>query len=245
MMPHMPPPPTALVSLLAQPASTGRRLTVLGADIGQIHDPSAICAVEYTERQLTAGDPLFGEPPRYETRYRLLGSERLPLGTSYPDVARRLCLLAKRLYNRDSRGDYHALIDATGVGRPVVDQIRQSIIPQVTVTAVTLTGGSKGDMSILWRRESSVSKMYLVSRLQAILQANRLDAPRDPLMDAMIAELKVYEIRTKADTGNDEFGAFQVGTHDDLVTALALGCASEIQRVRVGPDFDALPSPVL
>lgn len=39
----------------------------------------------------------------------------------------------------------------------------------------------------------------------------------------MLEELKVYEIRIDTD-GHDSYGAFRVGRHDDLVTALGLSC---------------------
>lgn len=224
------------------------RVVCLGVDVGQVHDPSAICAVELTEVLVKAADPLFGEWPIRETHFRVLGAERLPLGTSYPAVAKRLCVLAKRLHDRDASGDYHALVDATGVGRPVVDLIRQSIIPQCHVTAVTITGGDRGDPDVLWKLEASIGKSYMVSRLQALLQSQRVQAPGEPPdedLAAMAEELKVYEIRTKPDTGNDQFGAFKVGDHDDLVTALGMACLVDLQEVRYGPFVGELPSAVL
>lgn len=221
------------------------RVVCLGLDVGQLHDPSALCAVELTERTIKAADPLFGEWPLRETHFRVLGAERLPLGTSYPDVAARLCLLAKRLYDRDSSGDYHALVDCTGVGRPIVDLLREQVIPQCHVTAVTLTGGARGDPDVLWRQEASIAKAYMVSRLQALLQSGRITAPMDPDMAAMAAELKTFELRAKADTGHLQSGAFVVGSHDDLVTSLALACLVDLQEVRYGVAFGDLPSAVL
>lgn len=225
---------------------SGLRTVVLGVDVGKIRDSSAICAVSYEDHLLAPGDPLCNEPPVFETHYRVLGAERIPLGTSYPAVANRVSLLAKRLYDRDSKGAYHVLCDATGVGGPVIDMIRGSIIPQCHVTAVTLTGGSRGDDSILWRSESSIGKAWLVSRLQAILQSSRLHAPRSEALadlEAMIAELKTFEIRIKPDTGHEQTGAFTTGTHDDLAVALALACAGEHQMVTYGPHTSMLPSP--
>lgn len=37
----------------------------------------------------------------------------------------------------------------------------------------------------------------------------------------LAAELRAYELRVD-DNANDRYGAFRVGTHDDLVTALGL-----------------------
>ena len=223
--------------------NSGNRTVCIGLDCGQVRDYSAICVVEYQDMLFRPGDPLCGEPPVYETHYRVLGAERLELGTSYPDVARRVSQIAKRLYDRDSRGDFHCLVDVTGVGKPVSEIISRLIIPAFRMTAVTLTGSSKGDNSIFWRHESNVGKAWLVSRLQAILQSGRLHAPRDPLLLALIDELKVFEIRIKPETGHEQTGAFQVGKHDDLCTALCLCCASDLQSVTYGPEVNFLPSP--
>jgi len=40
-------------------------------------------------------------------------------------------------------------------------------------------------------------------------------------INAMIEELQNYEIHV-SEKGADQFGAFKTGSHDDLVTALAL-----------------------
>ena len=223
------------------------RLLAIGIDIGQIHDPSAFVAVEAHEVTVQAADPLFGEWPLRETHYRVLGGQRLPLGTPYPEVARRANLLAKRLYDWDSRGDVHMLVDSTGVGRPVCDLIRAQVIPQCHVTAVTLTGGDKGDPSVLWRLEASIGKAFLVSRLQALLQSRRIAAPMDADMAAMASELKGYEIKAKPETGHLQAGAFAVGAHDDLVTALGLAVLGDLSmsEARYGPFVGDLPSPVL
>ncbi len=202
-------------------------------------------ACELTEVTLKAADPLFGEWPLRETHFRVLGAQRFPLGTSYPDVARRVNVMVKRLHDRDSRGDYHLLGDSTGVGNSVLDLLRESIIPQCHVTAVTLTGGAKGDPDVLWKREASIAKAYMVSRLQALLQSGRITAPMDPDMAAMAAELKTFELRAKADTGHLQSGAFSVGAHDDLVCSLGMAVLCDLQEVRYGCSFGDLPSAAL
>ena len=66
-----------------------------------------------------------------------------------------------------------------------------------------------------------LGKAYLVSRLQALLDADRLHLPQTPEATALVEELLDYEIRVDRN-GHDRYGAFRVGTHDDLVTALGL-----------------------
>ncbi len=63
---------------------------------------------------------------------------------------------------------------------------------------------------------------WLVNRLQALFQSGCLHLPPDhPEAAAMAGELKNYELKSDPD-GDLRFGAFRVGTHDDLVTALGL-----------------------
>jgi hypothetical protein len=66
-----------------------------------------------------------------------------------------------------------------------------------------------------------LGKAFLVSRLQMLLQSGRVHLPRNPAAETLAAELLNYEIRVD-EKANDRYGAFKVGTHDDLVTALGL-----------------------
>jgi hypothetical protein len=81
-----------------------------------------------------------------------------------------------------------------------------------------------------WRPEVQLGKAYLVSRLQTLLQSGRLHLPRTAEAETLARELLEFEIRVERDA-NDRYGAFRVGTHDDLVTALGLA----VQRDPVGP----------
>ena len=67
----------------------------------------------------------------------------------------------------------------------------------------------------------TLGKAYLVSRLQALLQCNRLHLPATAESRALAQELLDYEIRVEEDA-NERYGAFRGGSHDDLVTALGL-----------------------
>jgi len=73
-----------------------------------------------------------------------------------------------------------------------------------------------------------------VSRLQALLQSGRLHLPRTAEAEALAAELLDYEIRVD-EHANDKYGAFKVGSHDDLVTAL--GLAVQVEHAAVGVWF--------
>ena len=206
-------------------------LVRVGVDVGQKVDPTAICVAE-------------PEGDAFMIRYL----QRLALGMPYPKIAERLAELVgnltDRLYRqawaaiakqpgsqlidqaalrREAEASIWLLIDATGVGGPVCDMVTEPLRgTAVSMTRVLFTYGDryKGGWG---RREAKLGKAYLVSRLQALLQGKRVKLPRTAEAQALAEELLDYEIKVTED-GNDKYGAFKVGSHDDLVTALGLAC---------------------
>lgn len=174
---------------------------VIGVDVGQRTDPTAVAVVEAVDRDGRA-------------HFLVRHLERLPLGTPYPAVTARLRSIAEQVAERTG-GVPSVYVDATGVGAPVVDLLRGA---GLSVTPVYFT---HGDRRTREAGEVRLGKAWLVSRLQVLLQDGRLHLPRTTEADALAKELLNYEIRVDQD-GNDRYGAFKVGTHDDLVTALGL-----------------------
>lgn len=187
----------------------------VGVDIGQKRDPSAIAVVE-AERARGPEEELAGR-----TVYRARFVERLALGTPYPDVAKRVAAVARGAAKR-AGVPARVYLDATGVGQPVVDllfaEADVGIVPVYFTHGDRLTAGEHG-----W----SLGKAYLVARLQVLLQDRRLRLPEGLAEGpALVEELLDYEIRV-SENANDQYGAFKVGTHDDLVTALGLAVLAE------------------
>ena len=187
--------------------------TLMGVDIGQKRDPTAICVAETKRRE---GDH------RSETHYLIRFLERLPLGTPYPQVAQRIDDVAGGVR---AKTEYSPTlyVDATGVGTPVVDILRSNAPNVRHVTAVYFTYGDRRKVE---HGHISLGKAWLVSRLQALLQTLRIHLPRTSEAEALARELQDYEIRVD-ENANDRYGAFRVGTHDDLVTALGLAVQCE------------------
>lgn len=176
----------------------------IGIDVGQKHDPTAIVVAEADG----------STPPRFSVR----ALERLPLGTRYPDVADRLAEVVERVIDRTGTSPYSVTVDATGVGAPVVDLLRQRLSAGPYITAATFTHGDRLIREAGWLR---VGKGHLVSRLQVLLQEARLLLPDTSEALQLVEELLAFEIRIQED-GNERYGAFKVGKHDDLVVALGL-----------------------
>ena len=103
----------------------------------------------------------------------------------------------------------------TGVGRPVFDMFVDSGIHP---TGVVITGGmSEAQNGLI----CSVSKLNLVSRLQALLHEARLKIQRElDEADTLVRELQDFRMEYTA-AGHMTFNA-RSGKHDDLVLALAI-----------------------
>ncbi|MGE5618097.1 MAG: hypothetical protein ACM3US_02435 [Sphingomonadaceae bacterium] len=198
----------------------------IGVDIGQQRDPTALAVVERqdrsrwalprSERVVEPRDIRLVSDPVYVARE--IG--RLSLGTPYPEVAEAIRRVVDGIRLR-YKGALEVRIDSTGVGAPVVDLVRAQVkaVPYVEVLAVSFTHGDRFERK--GSKEATLGKAYLVSRLQALLQTRSLKLPRTSETEALEQELKTYEIKV-SENGNDTYGAFRVGTHDDLVTALGL-----------------------
>ncbi len=190
----------------------------IGADIGQRVDPTAIAVAEVEMRVMDK---------QMESVYRIRHLERLPLGTDYPAVAARIAVVAAGVARKAPLHRLYA--DCTGVGRPVVDMLPGALARQavhVPVWPVTFTYGDRRTEN-RHEREIILGKAWLVSRLQVLLQSTRILLPETAEARALAEELLVYEIKV-TENGNEQFGAFKVGKHDDLITALGLSVQDDL-----------------
>ncbi len=177
----------------------------IGVDVGKVHDPTAIAVAEVVP-YVHAG--------HVEDTFAVRHLERLPLGTAYPQVAERVAAIVAGVCRRTPRVALY--VDATGVGRPLVDLLDQA---GVNPRAVYFVAGD----GLVVRPDGSISlgKGRLVSRLQALLRARRLALPHTAEGRVLASELLTYEMRVARD-GAATFGAIKAGTHDDIVTAVGL-----------------------
>ena len=208
---------------------------LIGIDIGQTNDPTAI----------VVGDPeIREEVQHYNIRYL----KRLPLGTSYPDIVNEIARIVSKIPDPeeevrlvrwgsfskryDTYLDIQLYVDATGVGKPVVDLLREAIPKEIKkkmekrevyIHAVYLTGGEATERPEFREREFKLPKSYLVSQLKVLFSYNRIHLPDTNEARALKDELMNYQLKVN-EYANLEFGAFKVGTHDDLTTALGLAC---------------------
>jgi hypothetical protein len=180
---------------------------IMGVDLGQTSDYTAITILEKRENKV------------YDIRYL----ERVR-NTPYTTIVMRLNHLVKRLPARP-----YMAVDATGVGRPVVDMIRDANLP-ATVYAITLTGG---DSVIRDGMELHVPKRDVASAIAVLLQTGRLRIARGlKESETLLRELLNFRVRISL-AGHDSYGAWREQEHDDLV--LAVGLAAWLAEKRLEP----------
>src|SRR5262245_10585088 len=107
---------------------------VVGLDLGQAQDYSALCVVERSEKYPPG--TLYPEVTRKVGHYGVRHLKRWQLGTSYPEIVRDV----KALLLRPPLLGCRLAVDATGVGRAVVDLLRTAELP-ATLVPVTITAG--------------------------------------------------------------------------------------------------------
>ena len=202
----------------------------MGLDLGKASDYTAIAVLE--EVQLPTGKVMLdkrGETigPEMVRRYYLRHLERLRLGTSYPAIVARV----KDLLSKSPlKGAAILIVDATGVGAPVVDMLRGADVG-ASIVPVTITGGSA--VSRDPAQGYGVPKRDLVSNLQVLFQSGRLKiADKLPEAQILVKELLGFQVKISLDA-HDSYGAWREGTHDDLVLSVALAAwyAQTVGRV--------------
>ncbi len=205
---------------------------IIGVDLGQARDYTAICILERFEE--FTGEAARGQWLK-QVRYEMPHLERLSLGTSYPDIIERLKELIARLPDHER---LKIVVDRTGPGRPVVDLMRKeklSVIP-VTITAGgSVTGGVYGGYN--------VPKRELVSNLAIIFQAGRLKISRAlPEAAQLVEELQNFKMKITV-AGNETYEAWRESDHDDLVLATAMACWYGERKLRSIMHPPPLPQP--
>ena len=111
-------------------------------------------------------------------------------------------------------------VDGTGVGRPVVDLLRRSGL-SCKLQAAIITGGIAESNSDGYHH---IPKKDLITGLQLAIQLRTLQiAGGMKFGPALVTEMAEMRVRITA-SGNEQYGAWREGSHDDLVFAVALAC---------------------
>jgi hypothetical protein len=184
-------------------------------DLGQVSDFSTLAIIERIQLVGDWDPVVFAWKKRTMLRLRYL--ERIPLGTPYPDVVSRVKDVMRQVA---AEGGCELTVDGTGVGRPVVDLLRRSGLP-CKLNAAIITGGIAESESNGYHH---IPKKDLISGLQLAIQLGTLQiAGGMKFGPALVAEMAEMRVKITS-SGNEQFGAWREGSHDDLVFAVALAC---------------------
>jgi hypothetical protein len=170
-------------------------------DVGQARDPTALAVVQ---------------------DFAVRWVERVPLGTVYPLVADRIAAVAR------AAGDAPIAVDAGGVGRAVVDLLRER---GFTPIAVTLHGGKAV------RRTAngiSIPRHAFFRPLEAAVEQNRLRVARgcpgsESLAHELLAARRSGVAAQLEAKGSDH--------HGDLLVAIALAMWGQALLRLLQPPF--------
>lgn len=182
----------------------------LGVDFGQANDWTALTVMEQ------AGDEL-----------HIPYLTRPPLRTSYEKIAAgvvdRLCRL-EPVGAFGERGAIGLVVDATGVGRAVVDMLSRELsqrrdVPRVAFWPVVVTGGNAVSRTGAY---ISVPKRNLITAGVAALQTGRLKIGASvENRDVLMQELRDYRLKINV-KGHDQYEPWREGAHDDMLFSMCL-----------------------
>ena len=214
-------------------AQLGTAIPIIGVDLGQQRDWTAISVVERhhvpVDEMFNAEDHHNGrwvhaarQPVRLEYRVRHL--ERPALGTPYPDQVARIVELVKAI-----GGHPAVVVDATGVGLPVTEMFWARLEKELEGTDinvdrlnVTITGGDSVTRGTGGVR---VPKRDLVSAPLVLMQNGQLKIAEGlRLRETLVKELLNFRVKINISTAHDSYEAWREGDHDDLVLSVALAC---------------------
>jgi hypothetical protein len=172
---------------------------IIACDIGKQNDYSVVASLRGS-----------GDSPR---KYAVVSLDRWR-HEKYQVTIAKLLQMARR------HPDAAVAIDGGGVGRPVVDLVRDGL-PRRKVYSVVSTGGRNvnagqepGDVC--------VPKRDLIETVRVLLQNRRLIfSPELPLLRELQTEFRQFEEKRTEKLNVTYEGA---GAHDDMVSAVAIGC---------------------
>jgi hypothetical protein len=227
-------------------------LRIVGVDLGQQSDPTAICVVErgyvprgklYNARYWFKGRERYAAREPVNVEYHVRHLERPPLGTSYVEVVERVVGLLESLGDRE----LVLAVDTTGVGRPVADMLKARLEEwlkegqrrEISAAWITITGGDS-----VTRAEGGglrVPKRDLASAPLVLMQNRQLKIAEDlQLAPVLKRELLNFKVKINIATGHDSYEAWREGDHDDLVLAVAIACWCGERYLR---KEDSIPRP--
>jgi hypothetical protein len=189
---------------------------LIGVDLGQLQDPSAISVIEMVRTIQKRGDlpyAMLNDPDLMLTSYRLIHLDSPPLRTPYGEIIARV----KKLWNHPNlHMQSVVVVDQTGLGGPIVEQMRDEGLEPV---GISITSGQNVLEKITGY---SVPKKDIVAVLQVLLENGRFEYTAKLKLAAEF-EKQMERFRVKiGKSGRESYGADTEADHDDIVISVAL-----------------------
>lgn len=191
---------------------------IIGIDIGQVNDSTALAVLERFRAVPRPGvhrsllEEAKQEAREIPQRLDLVHLHRIPLGTDYP---KQIEILQEILTRPELRG-MPVYLDATGVGLGPFQMLKKAGVRNLHSIKITGSTAQAKRTAEGW----NVGKAELVNAVQIEMQTGRLRIGRRvPDSAVLVRELKEFRSRQSA-SGNLSFNARE-GQHDDLVLAIA------------------------
>ena len=184
----------------------------VGVDLGQARDytTTAVLSVLPSEHGK--------EIPLRKRQMECRRLERIPLRTPYPEIVRYVAKLCRHL--QSIMGKVYLLLDATGVGRPVVNMFEAAGLDPIGITVTSGHDVTRGEQP----NSVNVPKRDLISSLQVAMHLGNMHVARNlKFAETFKRELDMFKVKITT-KGSLRLEAWRESDHDDLVFAMAMAC---------------------
>lgn len=187
-----------------------KKRLLVGLDLGQQNDYTVLSYMFVTRPK----EALHNKGLKRRNSYIIKAVSVVPLNTPYPNIVSWIVNLANTNF---SKYNYTIVVDYTGVGRPIVDMIRQQ---DIKVVAVNTTGGHKTTWKTSY--EVNVPKKDIVTSLKASLEDNRAKFAEGlpNYHDDIVKEFINFQEKISNSINLQYEGKH--GYHDDIVMSIGL-----------------------
>lgn len=187
----------------------------MGVDLGQAHDYSAVSILE---QELKLYEPKPGwrpiNPEVIDNTYLVRYLERFKLGTPYPMIVERI---ARLMEQPQMKIEGKLIVDATGVGAPVVDMMK---LRKLHPVCIKITGGFEVTQT---KDGYHVPKAELVSALAVLFHSKRIKvAAKLSEAKSLKKEVLAFGYKINRETGHTTYGADAETEYDDIVLSVSL-----------------------
>jgi hypothetical protein len=177
---------------------------VIGIDFGLTKNYTALAMLECVQRPADHSASTNQNPIAYHVGHL----KRFALGTDTPEI---IGFVSDLMMRKPYTGQTGLIVDASGIGLPIVNEMRRYGLNPVPVTIT-----ASGPLTL-----TRVAKRDLMSALRLRFERGQVSIPASiKLLDQLVEEFNHFAVEV-SQKGNPIFSS-PAGAHSDLIMALAL-----------------------